>query len=57
MNRLYNEHIKINNLNIYYADFRSIRNKMNFLEFLLSSNKYNIICLVETFSTVDGFYI
>ena len=26
---------------------------MNFLEFLLSSNKYDIICLVETFLTVD----
>ena len=26
---------------------------MNFVEFLLSSNKYNIICLVETFLTVD----
>ena len=26
---------------------------MNFLEFLLSSDKYNIICLVETFLTVD----
>ena len=26
---------------------------MNFLEFLLSSNKYDIKCLVETFLTVD----
>ena len=26
---------------------------MNFLEFLLSSNKYDIICLIETFLTVD----
>ena len=26
---------------------------MNFLEFLLSSNKYDIIFLVETFLTVD----
>ena len=26
---------------------------MNFLEFLLSSDKYDIICLVETFLTVD----
>ena len=26
---------------------------MNFLEFLLTSNKYDIICLVETFLTVD----
>ena len=27
---------------------------MNVLEFLLSSNKYDIICLVETFLTVDN---
>ena len=27
---------------------------MNFLEFLLSSNKYDTICLVETFVTVDN---
>ena len=26
---------------------------MNFLEFLLSSNKYDIICLVETFLIAD----
>ena len=26
---------------------------MNFLEFLLSSDKYDIICVVETFLTVD----
>ena len=26
---------------------------MHFLEFLLSSDKYDIICLVETFLTVD----
>ena len=26
---------------------------MNFLEFLLSSNKYYIICLFETFLTLD----
>ena len=26
---------------------------MNFLEFLLSSDKYDIICLVETFLTID----
>ena len=26
---------------------------MNFLEFLLSSDKYDIICLVETFLTED----
>ena len=33
---------------------------MNFLEFLLSSNKYDIICLVETFLTVydrDSLYL
>ena len=30
-----------------------IRNKMNFLECLLLSNKYDIICLVNTFLTVD----
>ena len=29
---------------------------MNFLEFLLSSDKYDIICLVETFLTVDDRY-
>ena len=41
------ENIKNNNLNIYYDNARSIRNKMIFLEFLLSSNKYDIICLVD----------
>ena len=33
---------------------------MNFLEFLLSSDKYDIICLVETFLTVndrDSLYL
>ena len=50
------ENIKNNNLNIYYANARSrcIRNKMNFLEILLSSDKYDIICLVEILLTVDG---
>ena len=38
-------------MEIVYA--RSIRNKMNFLEFLFSSNKYDIICLVETLLIVD----
>ena len=32
------ENIKINNFNIYYANARSIRNKMNFLDFLFSLN-------------------
>ena len=43
------EHIKYNDLNIYYDNARSIRNTINVLKLLLSSNKYGIICLVEHF--------
>ena len=30
---------------------------MTILEFLLSSNNYDIICLVETFLTLDDIYV
>ena len=36
---------------ITYTLYRSIRNKLPYLELILSSNIYDVICLVETFLT------
>ena len=50
------DNIKNNNLNTYYANIRSVRNKLFFLEYSLSSNKYDIIYLVTIFVIVDYIF-
>ena len=37
-----------------FSNCRSVRNKLPYLEFILSSNMYDIVCLVETFLTKNG---
>ena len=34
-----------------FSNCRSVRNKLPYLELILSSNIYDIVCLVETFLT------
>lgn len=34
-------------IKIYIANYNSVRNKLDYLELLLSSNSYSIVCLVE----------
>ena len=34
-----------------FSHVRSVRNKLPYLELILSSNMYDIVCLVETFLT------
>ena len=36
-------------IKIYIANYNSVRNKLDYLELLLSSNSYSIVCLVEWF--------
>ena len=34
-----------------FSNCRSVRNKLTYLELIISSNIYDIVCLVETFLT------